>query len=869
MASKKEHKRKQKTKGKQGKREQRSAPAYLHPVSDINSLDLLSQIHGNLQADESQRIAAQPQSGQDAGSETVPSVPQGEDAGSEEINDNLAHSLDKPGENINVGPGENKPGENIPGQTANAGAQPEDFIVASLQEEQAAPPVRLEEFSPAQPVAPAVASSRQFASEHSASLPSYDQDEDLSAEMRAEVEQGAGYGFDDLPSIEKNVVRETATVASLSADPGESDYGPYSETSSTSVILRKPKEKKPGSLSEARRKADSLFGSPFSELAQPLPEPGSQPREDEEGTQLAVPGAAEEAPPLEVDQTYWQKEEPVLEPAPEPEETPFAEYGYQSEQPLPAEPAAAAHYEEAPESALYQPSSAGDEEIWIMPNHRTTTVLPKEKSLYIVMIAPEVAPCAKVGGLGDVVQGLGRELVSRGHGVEVIAPMYSSMRYETIEDLHEVYSELWCPHYNQWRPEKVFQGRVGGGLQCNFITGGNYTERPSIYGFDDDLYRFTYFCRQALEFMYKTNRRPDIIHCHDWTTGLVPAILWDIYQPLGWDNSRVVYTIHNNECQGLCGFGDKLLGMIGMDVKKYHRPDRMQDDVHANCINLMKAGIVFSNFTTTVSPTFAGELKTVAGGRGLQITIAKNSAKIGGVLNGLDYDEWNPQTDPKLAARYSIGDDFYEKYKNKTALREWLGLWDAWKPIVSVVTRLTQQKGLDLIKRAIFSTLESDGQFVLLGSAPDPKVNNDFLRLQNELKDNHNVNLYIGYHEDLSRLIYAGSDIFVVPSLYEPCGLTQMISLRYGTVPVVRETGGLVDTVFDLENSGRGLNDANGFTFRDPTPASLDYGLKRAIRLWCDNPAAFNRLARNGMKYNYSWKNPAKDYENIYNYIKA
>ena len=504
-----------------------------------------------------------------------------------------------------------------------------------------------------------------------------------------------------------------------------------------------------------------------------------------------------------------------------------------------------------------------------MPESGMTIPVPVENRMYIVMVTPEVAPCAKVGGLGDVILGLGRELMKRGHGVEVICPMYSAMRYDQIYDLHEEYGELWSPHYDEWRAEKVYQGKVEGGLQVNFITGGTYTERPNIYGYDDDLQRFTYFSRQALEFMYKTNRRPDIIHCHDWATGLVPAILWDVYEKLGWNNSRCVYTIHNNECQGLCGFGDKLLGMVGLDVREYLRPDRMQDDTHKNCINMMKSGIVYSNFVTTVSPTYAGELKSASGGRGLQTTIAKNSAKVGGVLNGIDYDSWNPATDPKLAARYGAGDDFFEKYKNKTALREWLGMWDAWRPIISVVTRLTHQKGLDLIKHAIFSAIKLQAQFVLLGSAPDPKVNDEFLRLQHDLRDNRDINLYIGYHEDLSHLIYAGSDMFLVPSLYEPCGLTQMISLRYGTVPIVRETGGLVDTVFDLDNSGLGLNDANGFTFRDANAASLDYGLERAVRLWYDNPEAFNRLARNGMRYDYSWRHPAEHYENIYNYIKA
>ncbi len=572
------------------------------------------------------------------------------------------------------------------------------------------------------------------------------------------------------------------------------------------------------------------------------------------------------APKLEVDNPYWEKSPEIFEMlSGAPHSQAGDPYGTDNNRDQAMPVSMHSDHEQLPRSEFPHGNKTGTEEL----TRSSTQPVPAEKRMYIVMITPEVAPCAKVGGLGDVILGLGRELMKRGHGVEVICPMYAGMRYDQIYDLHEEYGELWSPHYNEWRAEKVFQGKVEGGLQVNFITGGNYTERENIYGYDDDLQRFAYFSRQALEFMFKTNRRPEIIHCHDWATGLVPAILWDVYEKLGWNNTRAVYTIHNNECQGLCGFPDKLLGLVGLDFRKYMTPDKMQDDSHRNCINMMKSGIVFSNFVTTVSPTYAGELKSAAGGRGLQTTIAKNSAKVGGVLNGIDYDSWNPETDPKLASRFTVGEDFFKKYDNKKALREWLGLYDAWKPIVSVVTRLTHQKGLDLIKAAIFMTMEMDGQFVLLGSAPDPKVNDSFLRLQYDLRDNHDCSLYIGYHEDLSRIIYSGSDMFLIPSLYEPCGLTQMISLRYGTVPIVRETGGLVDTVFDLDNSGRGLNNANGFTFRDANTASLRYGLERGIRLWYDNPEAFNRLARNGMRYDYSWRNPAEHYENIYNYVKA
>ncbi len=487
--------------------------------------------------------------------------------------------------------------------------------------------------------------------------------------------------------------------------------------------------------------------------------------------------------------------------------------------------------------------------------------------MYIMMTTPEIAPAAKVGGLADVVVGLSRELMNRGHDVEVILPMYSCMRYETIDDLHEVYSELWVPHFDEWRPEKVFEGRVNN-IKTFFITGGQYTDRQSVYGFDDDLFRFVYFSRSALEFMYKTGKCPEIIHCHDWQTAMVPVMYYDLYQELGWNNSRVVFTIHNTECQGLCWYGDRLLGMVQMQSARYCQADKLQDDQNPSCINLMRGGVVYSNFITTVSPTFASEIKGPEGGRGMHHALSAYAGKLGGVINGIDYDIWNPETDRAIAHNYSA-DSFVDKYRNKYALRERLQMADAWKPIVSVVSRLTHQKGLDLIKHAIYSTLERGGQFVLLGESPDPAVNDDFWRIKNELAENPDVHLWLGYEEDLAHLIYAGSDIFLVPSLFEPCGLTQMIALRYGTVPVVRSTGGLADTVFDVDHSGKGLANANGYVFRDANPQGLDSALHRAMDAWLRQPDTFNKIARNGMRLDYSWKGPGRDYENIYNFIRV
>ena len=487
--------------------------------------------------------------------------------------------------------------------------------------------------------------------------------------------------------------------------------------------------------------------------------------------------------------------------------------------------------------------------------------------MYITMISSEMSPAAKVGGLADVVTALAREMIGRGHKAEVVLPMYSCMRYDQIEDLHCVYEELWVPHYDQWRPEKVFQGVVHG-VDTFFITCSEYTQRDSIYGYDNDFDLFAYFSRAALEFMFKTARKPDIIHCHDWGTGLVPVIYYEVYAGLGWSNSRVVFTIHNNECQGQCWYGGQLLDMIGLDYKAVVNPGKLQDSNRPDCINMMKGAFVYSNFITTVSPTFAGELKTREFGRGLDPILNKFSEKFGGVINGIDYEMWNPAADRSLSSKYSA-DNIDKKYDNKRALREWLKLADEWKPIVSCVTRLTAQKGVHLIKHAINYTLKKHGQFVLLGDSPDPSINDDFWALKNSMEGNPNVHLWLGYHEDLSHMIYAGSDIFVIPSMFEPCGLTQMISLRYGTVPVVRKTGGLADTVFDVDHSGKGLANSNGYVFEGVREHDLEYGLGRAIDCWNKHPDTFRKLAINGMHYDYSWKNPGNDYENIYNFIKV
>ena len=487
--------------------------------------------------------------------------------------------------------------------------------------------------------------------------------------------------------------------------------------------------------------------------------------------------------------------------------------------------------------------------------------------MYIVMVTSECAPVAKVGGLGDVVEGLSNELQIRGNAVEIILPKYDCMRYDHIWGLQKTYGDLWVPYHDQHVHCDVYFGFVHG-LKCFFIephSHQNFFNRGIFYGHHDDPERFAFFCRAALEFMLKTNKHPDIIHCHDWQTGLVPVLLFDIYKHLGMTHPRVCYTLHNVMHQ--CVTGDSVLRQVGLNPAIYRTRDRLQDDYNRGAVNLMKGGIVYSNFVTTVSPRYSEEIKYSDLGCGLQHTFWVHSMKFGGVLNGIDYEVWNPEIDPLIANRYGI-DSIEDKYKNKEALRHRLLLRQEYKPIVAVVSRLDPQKGVDLMRHAIFHCLAGGCQFVLLGSSPDHRINDEFQGLKRHLNDNPDCHLEISYDEELAHLIYAGADMILIPSAFEPCGLTQMIAMRYGTVPVVRNTGGLADTVFDADYAPKPYHERNGYVFDNFDRQGLESAMSRAIGLWYLYPHHFRELMVNGMRYDFSWNHPGKHYLNIYNYIK-
>jgi starch synthase len=487
--------------------------------------------------------------------------------------------------------------------------------------------------------------------------------------------------------------------------------------------------------------------------------------------------------------------------------------------------------------------------------------------MYIVMITPECAPAAKVGGLGDVVQGLSRELDTRGNAVEIILPKYDCMRYDRIWGLQKTYGDLWVPYHDEHVHCDVYFGIVDG-LKCFFIESHsfkNFFNRGTFYGHQDDTERFAFFCRAALEFMWKANKHPEVIHCHDWQTGLVPVLLFDVYKPMGMTHPRICYTLHNLKHQGVTG--EHTLRQVGLNPADYMTPERLQDNLNHGAINLMKGGIVYSNFVTTVSPRYADEIKYSDLGCGLQHALYVHSVKFGGVLNGVDYNVWNPEIDPWVACQYTI-DSLDDKYKNKEALRNSLWLRQNFKPIVAVISRLDHQKGVELIRHGMFYALANGCQFILLGSSPDPSTNDDFWGLKHDLNDNPDCHLEISYNEELAHLIYAGADMIVIPSAFEPCGLTQMIAMRYGTIPVVRGVGGLADTVFDADYASKPYHERNGYVFNGFDHAGVESALGRAIGLWYSHPQYFRELMVNGMRYDYSWNHPGGHYLNIYNYIK-
>lgn len=488
--------------------------------------------------------------------------------------------------------------------------------------------------------------------------------------------------------------------------------------------------------------------------------------------------------------------------------------------------------------------------------------------MHIVCIAAEMAPAAKAGGLADVIQGLNRELLLQGNQVDIFVPFYDCIKLGKIRDLKLQDQIFWTDWNGSKIKTRLYNGWVDH-IKVTFVDAEDPTHffsRNCLYGEPDDADRFSFFTKACLDCLKALGKEPDIFHLHDWQTSIGAPLIKFYYNKEGiFLKSRTLLTIHNLSYQGL--YSPDLLQRAGLSIEPLFKQEALQDPRRWELINLLKGGIIFADFITTVSPTYAKEILTREFGEGLEETLQHNLHKLKGILNGLDYHFWNPETDPNIPVNYTVKDR-EGKTKAKETLCSALNLESISRPIVAVVSRLVPQKGIELMQRALFRTLEAGGQFVLLGTSPIPEITNLFRTLQIDLLNNRHVSLTIEYSDELAHLIYGGSDLLIVPSLFEPCGLSQLIALRYGTVPLVRRTGGLADTVKDVDDTEAPLALRNGYSFAQPTAASLYGALDRAIRCYIEDKNQWQETQKRGMLLDFSWKQSAGEYMMIYQQLQ-
>lgn len=489
--------------------------------------------------------------------------------------------------------------------------------------------------------------------------------------------------------------------------------------------------------------------------------------------------------------------------------------------------------------------------------------------MYIINIAAELAPIAKVGGLADVVLGLSRELSWDGHDVDIIIPKYDCMDADLVRDLHIERTDLKVSWEGLEYTNSIWMGWVEN-LKVYFIDPHHpklFFSRGCIYACEDDNDRFLYFAKAALELIRHLGLKPNVLQLNDWHTAIAAPLYKIYYQKHGIEKCGLIYTIHNLEYQGIVAAHN----IEKLDIALPLEP--LRDLSNPENFNLMKGAILFADRVTTVSKTYAAEILTPEHGKGLNELLYENRHKLRGITNGIDYAYWNPETDKYLPTHYSLREEprgdrdratIDRKGFVKQSLRKRLMLDEKHRPIVGCVTRLVPQKGVELIRHALYKTLDLHGQFVLLGTTPIPSINKEFHELMKEFTDHPNVHIILKHEEEIAHLIFGGSDMFIVPSLFEPCGLTQLIAMKYGSVPIVRKTGGLSDTVFDVDHSQRPFEERNGYLFDQPTKEAFNEVLERAFKCWFEEPLRWRLIMENAMRADYSWRRPAKEYLALY-----
>ncbi|MBR5248029.1 MAG: glycogen synthase GlgA [Lachnospiraceae bacterium] len=476
----------------------------------------------------------------------------------------------------------------------------------------------------------------------------------------------------------------------------------------------------------------------------------------------------------------------------------------------------------------------------------------------ILFVASEGVPFIKTGGLADVVGSLPKCIDREYFDVRVMLPKYTCMKQEMKDKLNPV--GHFYMDFN-WKQEYVgiLEAEVDG-IKYYFIDNEGFFGGVKPYS-DNALYeieKYAFFSKAALSVLQTIDFRPDVIHCHDWQTGLIPVYLNERFQ----DNDfyrgiKTVMTIHNLKFQGRWNVPD-VQSITGLPAH-YFTDDKLEAYHDAN---LLKGGLVFADTITTVSNTYAEEIKTPFYGEGLDGLLRARSNDLRGIVNGIDYDAFNPETDPFIVQQYNAMNFRKEKLKNKRALQEELGLRrDENKMMIGLVSRLTDQKGLDLIAHVMDELCQDDIQLVVLGTGEE-RYENCFRHYDWKYADKVSANIY--YSDALSHKVYAACDAFLMPSLFEPCGLSQLMSLRYGTLPIVRETGGLKDTVQPYnEYEGTGT----GFSFSNYNAHEMLGTIRYAEQIYYDRKREWNRIVDRAMAADFSWSVSAKKYQEMYDWL--
>lgn len=473
----------------------------------------------------------------------------------------------------------------------------------------------------------------------------------------------------------------------------------------------------------------------------------------------------------------------------------------------------------------------------------------------ILIASSETVPFVKTGGLGDVTGALADEYVQAGVDSSVILPFYRCVKgVASSLKLTPLGREITCSVGNFVERGVLWKGKTSGGANAYFIENDSYYDRDELYGTSDGDYpdnaaRFMFFCHAVPETIKTLGLETDIIHCNDWQTALIPLFLATHYKD-SLPHTATLLSIHNMGYQGVFdtlspGIPD-LAGTL---------PDAGVLE-HNGYINFLKTGIVSANVITTVSPRYAREILKPEFGFGLEEFLKHRADELYGIINGIDYTEWNPELDSRIESRYGT-ENMEGKYACKRSLQETMGLQVSESPLIGMVTRLAYQKGLDITVKAVEDIIRSGAQLIVLGKG-DPLLEKEFLQLQE--KHRGRLSVTIGFNNDLAHRIYAGTDMFLMPSRYEPCGLGQLIALRYGSVPVVRKTGGLSDTI---EEFHPGAGTGTGFLFEQYSAPALRTAVNKAVSLY-DNKEGWDTIRRNAMTRDFSWKRSARDYLSLY-----